>query len=308
VEGQEAPTVTAVITTRNRWRFARAAIAAAASQRDVMLETIVVDDGSTDETPQQLAEMDGPGLRVIRHPRSRGVSEARNAGIAAARGSWIAFLDDDDRWAPTKLVSQLAQARADAADLSYTASMIVRGATCLAVNAPTHPRDLGKVLPRRNVIGTPSAVAVRTDLLRRAGGFDPDLSILADWDMWLRLVAAGGRGSLCPEPLTAYTIHAGNLHGAPDAARSEFSRLRRRHAATGPWPEAALGGPEWEGWLAGNYERAGRRGPAAAWFLRSAAHGGGARQVGRAARALVMPGRRRHVAERPAPAWAWHSA
>ena len=82
---------------------------------------IVVDDGSQDETPARLAELGDPRLTVIRHETSRGVAVARNAGIAAARGRWVSFLDDDDLWSPHKLRAQLDSADAAGAVFAYSA-------------------------------------------------------------------------------------------------------------------------------------------------------------------------------------------
>ncbi|HWC32537.1 MAG TPA: glycosyltransferase family 2 protein, partial [Actinomycetota bacterium] len=114
------PEVTVVIPTRDRWSLlATAALPAALVQEDVDLEVVVVDDGSRDETPERLAELTDPRLRVIRNLEPLGVAQARNAGIAAARGRWLAFLDDDDLWSPRKLRTQLDAARAAGASFVY---------------------------------------------------------------------------------------------------------------------------------------------------------------------------------------------
>src|SRR5690348_694187 len=98
------PDISVVIPTRNRWDLlSRSGLSAALMQEDVDVEIIVVDDGSTDETPARLAALEDPRVTVIRHDQPRGVAAARNRGIAAARGEWLAFLDDDDLWAPDKL-------------------------------------------------------------------------------------------------------------------------------------------------------------------------------------------------------------
>src|SRR5919109_858912 len=99
-----APDVTVVIPTKDRWDLlSTAALPSALGQEDVDLEVVVVDDGSTDETPDHVVGLRDPRLRIVRHDRSLGVAQARNAGIRAANSDWIAFLDDDDVWAPRKL-------------------------------------------------------------------------------------------------------------------------------------------------------------------------------------------------------------
>src|SRR5918992_1308501 len=94
------PEVSVVIPTRNRRNTVLGAIESARRQEDVAVEVVVVDDGSTDGTEAAVSAVEG--VRVIRHPVSRGVAAARNAGISAAAADWIAFLDDDDLWAPWK--------------------------------------------------------------------------------------------------------------------------------------------------------------------------------------------------------------
>ena len=91
-----------VIPTRDRPRLLQRALASALRQVGVVAEVVIVDDGGS--PPVALAPTGGR-VRVLRKDRSEGVSAARNAGIAAARGEWVAFLDDDDVWAPAKLES-----------------------------------------------------------------------------------------------------------------------------------------------------------------------------------------------------------
>src|SRR4029450_6793943 len=99
-----------------------AAVGTLGGQRNVALETIVVDDGSTDDTPSVLRSL-GDRIRVVRHDRSQGVSAARNRGIAEARGEWVAFLDDDDLWAPDKLALQLDSLRREGTNWAYAGAV-----------------------------------------------------------------------------------------------------------------------------------------------------------------------------------------
>jgi glycosyltransferase involved in cell wall biosynthesis len=99
------PAVSVIIPTFNRANLVAGAVESALEQTVSGIEVIVVDDGSTDSTAQELARF-GNRIRVL-HQQNAGVSAARNAGIRAATGEWIAFLDSDDRWQPTKLERQL---------------------------------------------------------------------------------------------------------------------------------------------------------------------------------------------------------
>src|SRR5688500_12055006 len=96
-----SPAVSVVIPTYNRAQFLPRAISSALSQEGVDLELLVVDDHSTDGTQQLLGTFGDPRLRTFRNERNEGVSRSRNWAIQEARGRWIAFLDDDDVWAPT---------------------------------------------------------------------------------------------------------------------------------------------------------------------------------------------------------------
>lgn len=112
--------VSVVIPTYNYGRFLREAVDSVLAQGLSDLEVIVVDDGSTDETPEVIAGLGDPRVRAVRTPNG-GISAARNTGLALATGTWLAFLDADDRWAPTKLARQLAMVeREPELDLVFT--------------------------------------------------------------------------------------------------------------------------------------------------------------------------------------------
>jgi len=106
-----SPVVSVIIPTYNRAQFISEAVESALADRDAVdLEVIVVDDGSTDETSEVVSAF-GDAVRYL-HQANAGASSARNAGIRAARGKWVALLDSDDVWMPGKLTHQLAELRA----------------------------------------------------------------------------------------------------------------------------------------------------------------------------------------------------
>jgi glycosyltransferase involved in cell wall biosynthesis len=104
------PQVSVVISSYNRRRLLAEALRSALAQSEVDLEVIVVDNGSTDGTEDDLAAWRDARLRVIRNPVSLGSVGGRNTGLAAASGEWVGFLDDDDLWSPDKLRAQLEAA------------------------------------------------------------------------------------------------------------------------------------------------------------------------------------------------------
>ena len=123
----QRPDVTVVLPTRDRWPLLSRALASVFAQEAVTLEVVVVDEDSTDETPRKLATIADERLRVVRNSPARGVAAARNRGIGEARGSWTAFLDDDDVWAPHKLRTQLEAAARPEVDLVYAGAVVIDG-------------------------------------------------------------------------------------------------------------------------------------------------------------------------------------
>jgi glycosyltransferase involved in cell wall biosynthesis len=257
----ETGLVSVVVPTRNRRRLVGRALTTVLMQRDVALDVVVVVDGSHDGTADALRESGAP-VTVVEHDCAFGVSAARNAGIARARGAWIAFLDDDDVWAPDKLAAQLAAARAapDAGWVMAGATAVGDDLRLIGEQPAPDPRDLTRELLMFNVVpGGGSGVLARTDLVRDVGGFDPEFSNLADRDLWIRLALAAPATAV-QRPLVGYVIHD---HGmAHDVQRSVLEReaINRKYAAE----RAAYGhteseSPAWLAYLGGMYLRAGDR-------------------------------------------------
>lgn len=130
--------VSVVIPTRGRPQLVARAVESALRQTYASLEVIVVVDGADPETARELQVICDARLRVIALEENAGGSEARNVGVRAARGEWIAFLDDDDQWAPEKLEKQIAAATGAQADYPIISSRLC-----------TEGSDGNRILPRR---------------------------------------------------------------------------------------------------------------------------------------------------------------
>ena len=205
--------VTVVIPTRNRWELLSThAVPSALSQEEVELEVVIVDDGSTDGTAARVAALGDPRLRVVRHDEPRLLAGARNAGIAVARGEWVAFLDDDDLWSPRKLRSQLDAAHQTDAAWVYVDTVAVDvDLNVLEADDFPEPEELPELLLTGNhVPGGGSGVIARRDLVHRLGGFDEELLFFTDWDLWLRL-ARSSIPAACPTVLLARLVHPTNM-------------------------------------------------------------------------------------------------
>jgi glycosyltransferase involved in cell wall biosynthesis len=183
----ETPRVTVIIPTYNRAWCLREAVDSVLAQDFRDFELIVVDDGSTDDTPQLLQEY-GEAIRVFRQ-ENRGVSAARNAGIAVSRGALIAFLDSDDLWLQGKLARQVEffKAHADAL-ICQTEEIWVRNGR--RVNPGKRHRKRGGMIFEPSLdlcLVSPSAVMVRRELFQCVGFFDEGLPACEDYDLWLRV-------------------------------------------------------------------------------------------------------------------------
>lgn len=274
------------------------ALVSALRQRDVALEVIVVDDGSLDDTQSTLSQVGDPRVAVVRHHRSVGVSRARNSGIDQARGRWVAFLDDDDVWAPQKLRAQLDRGAAVGASFVFSSMVAFDDNNGLQKRVPAVcPDERLSVILERNVVGSPSTVIARTEVVREVGGFDPDLSLIADWDLWIRL-ARSGIVTACNEILVGYRLHQGNMY-----ATVQLDDLRREHEyLASKYGRDHLGLREsYPSSAAWAHRRAGRRLLASSHYLRAGLANGEATDLFRAVgilpgeRTMALVGRSRHV-------------
>ena len=184
---RESPRVSVIIPTYNRSWCLSEAIDSVLSQTFQDMELIVVDDGSTDQTPALLSRY-ADRLRVLRQT-NRGVSAARNHGIQAAGGELIALLDSDDTWQPDKLARQVAffDTHPDALICQTEEIWIRRG---MRVNPKhRHRKPSGWIFEASLALClvSPSAVMMRRELLQEMGGFDESLPACEDYDLWLRV-------------------------------------------------------------------------------------------------------------------------
>jgi glycosyltransferase involved in cell wall biosynthesis len=277
------PEVSVVIPTRNRSRLLALTLHSVRWQHGVDLEVVVVDDGSTDDTAPIVAALADPRIRLVRHASPQGVSAARNRGVAEAGGAWVAFLDDDDLWAPDKLTSQLQAAHQSGRAWVYTGDVTVDERLRVVDGAPPAPPErVVQQLRRHNAVPAgASNVMVRADVLARAGGFDPELRNNEDWDLWIRLARLGPPAWVC-RPLVAYRMHPGNASKNMDRMLQELEVIGRRYRI--PVDRAAH--YRWAGWTC---LRAGRRGAALRYYA-YAVSAGDLTSVARAVVTLVHPG------------------
>lgn len=203
--------VSVVIPAYNRAATIRAAIESVLRQTWSDFELIVVDDGSTDGTAEAVGAIGDPRLRLVSPGRNLGAAGARNAGVAAASGTWIAFQDSDDEWLPLKLEKQMAVLPEDTPHVAAYCGLLTLGGFDDRADDrlefryrpdPALEPARGHILPTLlsgNMVSTQTLV-VRRDVFLELGGFDETLPAVEDWDFALRL-ARRGTLALVDEPL-----------------------------------------------------------------------------------------------------------
>lgn len=221
----DGPLVTVVITTRDRSELADRALRSVLDQTVQDFEVIVVDDGSAVPFAPTVAE---PRVTLLRNETSRGVSAARNAALAIAKGAWITFLDDDDTWIPEMLEVSL-DAAADS-ELPKPVS-VLSGAEIIGADG----RVLRRRLPPTLIKGkhyfledlsdggsfqTHATLVAPTEVIRSVGGFDEQLLASVHDDFFLRVNEAS---SIQGAPVVTYRITA---HQGSRVSKSVLERAR----------------------------------------------------------------------------------
>ena len=240
------PKVTVVIPIYNGSRYLRESIDSALAQAFHDFEIVCVDDGSTDDSAVLLQEY-GQRIRVVRQENS-GQSAARNAGVKLARGEYIAFLDQDDVWYPSKVQSQEAvlDAEPDVVlvhcnfdRIDERGQMLQRGAGMIERTSALGS-SMGQLIGEALIF--PSAMMIRKVCYERIGGFHHALQGFEDFDLIARLKEQG-RFVMVEERGMAYRMHGSGFTrtGGIHVIRSRETFLRRMQALyRGHWTKQAI--------------------------------------------------------------------
>jgi glycosyltransferase involved in cell wall biosynthesis len=213
-----SPALSIVIPSYNVAPYIEAAIVSALDQTFTDLEIIVVNDGSTDDTPEVIertaAARNDPRLKVV-HRTNGGLAAARNTGIETATGAYIGFLDSDDIWHPTKAEKHLRQMRADPSigiSFSHSAYLTESGQPTGGYLFAEKMTPTLHDMIRRNHVGNGSTPIVRRDCFERAGLFREELKSCEDYEMWCRILwSTDYRAEAIAEPLTFYRLRDSSL-------------------------------------------------------------------------------------------------
>ncbi|MFW6235703.1 MAG: glycosyltransferase family 2 protein [Desulfovibrionales bacterium] len=197
--------ISVIIPAYNRAGVLGRAMESVLAQTLAPVEIVVVDDGSTDETPALLnAYADSGSIRVL-HQENKGVSAARKQGIRHARGNVIALLDSDDYWEPAKLEKQLRFMNEGGWEICQTDEIWIRNGRRVNPRR-VHAKPCGWIFERslEMCLVSPSAVMFTRKLWERHGPFEESLPACEDYHLWLQVSAKNAVGFL-PEPLTIKT-------------------------------------------------------------------------------------------------------
>jgi glycosyltransferase involved in cell wall biosynthesis len=227
-----APLVSIVIPAYNVAQFISETLATVFAQTYADFEVVIVNDGSPDTEEFEHALQPYLDRICYLKQENRGASAARNNGLRAARGDWIAFLDADDLWAPNYLAEQLSFIREQGCDLACADAMIFGVSAdagrsymdSLMATAPPEGRVTFLELVNADRSLITSGVVVRRELVLEVGLFDEALRNAQDFDLWLRLARHGAHLAYQRKVLLSYRSRANSLSG--DAINSHKRELR----------------------------------------------------------------------------------
>ncbi|MBB6450426.1 glycosyltransferase involved in cell wall biosynthesis [Geomicrobium halophilum] len=224
--------ISVIIPTRNRVNMLKQAVNSVLNQTHQNLELFIVDEASTDHTPEYMKSINDPRVHCIFHQEPKGGNVARNNGFKHAKGNYIAFLDDDDVWAKTKLEKQyLAFEKHPEVGLVSCNNLVVdaddnvqrlskRGNNKLF----DHDEALKKILIG-NFIGGASFPLIRRKCFEDVDGFQDHLKSAQETNLYLRMIHAGYSVYICKDPLLLYREHS--LHRITDSYEPKLKGLEQ---------------------------------------------------------------------------------
>ena len=230
--------ISVIIPAYNQARYLKSAIKSVLAQTYTFWECIVVDDGSTDNTYEQVHQFKHPKIKYM-YQNNAGLSAARNTGLEASKGEFLSFLDSDDCFAPKKL-ELLLEKMNNCAELALVAG----NAALIDENGNTIRRKFETSLPDKNhelLFGNPlhvGSVLLRREWYLKIGLFDTSLRSYEDWDYWLRIAIAGGKMESIKEIVSFYRFHTSQMtRNANQMTEASFAVLKKVFESENSIPE-----------------------------------------------------------------------
>lgn len=220
--------ISVVLPTYNRAGSLLRSVQSVLAQTYIDIELLIVDDGSNDETAQVVESLTDSRVRYLPQKENRGACAARNTGIRAARGEYIAFQDSDDAWHPEKLAAQLEQLRRKDADVVFCAFIRHDGKAeeCLPVGLHDGERLTYEAMLVHNYISTQTMLGKRSCFQKEM--FDETYPRLQDWELGLRLVR---RFKVCfdAKPMVDVYVQADSISRSPGKGMKAIESLAWQH-------------------------------------------------------------------------------
>jgi len=211
MQNNTTPLVTIIIPAYNQGYYLGEAIQSCLNQTYPNIEIIVVDDGSTDNTQEVAHSYNNPKIKYL-YKQNGGLSSARNAGIRAASGEYLSFLDSDDMFLPPKIELLMDKFKANP-ELGFVAGH----ALLIDQRGKVIPKKFETFLPspiQNLILGNPfhvGSVMIKKEWQEKIGYFDETLRSYEDWDYWLRLAIEGCNMEVVPVAVSKYRFHTGQM-------------------------------------------------------------------------------------------------
>ncbi|MEM6401603.1 MAG: glycosyltransferase [Cyanobacteria bacterium P01_D01_bin.116] len=203
--------VSVIVPAYNAMTYLPKTIESVLKQTFTDFEVIIVNDGSSDGIEQWVDTITDNRVKLISQ-KNQGAATARNTGIADAKGAYIAFIDSDDLWEPTKLKKQVhcLDKNPDVGLVyAWISSIDKNGNNRGKIYASNSEGNVWEKLIEENIVRSGSAAMVRRDCFEELGVFDQNLRFAEDWEMWIR-IARNYSFAVIKEPLVYYRHHANN--------------------------------------------------------------------------------------------------
>lgn len=221
--------VSVIIPARNALSYLPQALGSVYAQTFTDFEVTLVDDGSSDGTAEWVEVLNEPRLTFIRQPH-QGSAAARNTGLKHADGDYIAFLDADDLWEPTKLAKQVAYLDIHPeVGLVHSAISYIdeKGCPINRVLSATGNGYVWAQMLESNLVRCGSTPMIRRSCFDVVGEFDTSLQVFQDWEMWIRIAKLYPLAVL-DEPLAAYRQHPANISKSYGLMEAHFRKIIER--------------------------------------------------------------------------------
>jgi glycosyltransferase involved in cell wall biosynthesis len=237
--------ISVCIAAYNAEKYLEPALRSVAAQTCPNWEMIVTEDGSHDRTEafvKALADTVPQRVTYNRHKTNQGLPAARNTGIAAASGEWVAFLDADDLWKPDHLESLISASQIEESDLVFSGSILHDDATWtkLGLRAPTEAdlANLPVALFSGHLSIMPSAVMIKRDSLRKYGLISNEFPFCNDTEYWLRILSRGGHLCYSGTNTSIYRQHAAAMSRKTVPFLTDSARICERYRSWKAIPRA----------------------------------------------------------------------